>query len=203
MASTWRANHIRQCRYPLLSPSAQALGSAPSPTEDFGRNPSHAVVAGGVSPSTCSCCLCQDPPEFSPAPTMPHLQILRQLSSQTLFIFSPREFDKEKLRLQPCIAHLHLSPADLNWEMPDLALRGVPGTGWAQRIAKPQPHPHRSPIPIAAPALPVPRARCTLPTLPSPAGPGAGRGPTPCSAASCALSRFWLFFSLTVGSVII
>lgn len=40
---------MRQCHYSLLSPSAQAVGSAP-PTEVFGQNPRHVVVAvGGLS----------------------------------------------------------------------------------------------------------------------------------------------------------
>lgn len=49
VVSTWRENHMRQCHYSLLSPSAEAVGSGP-PAEDFGQNPRHAVAAvGGLS----------------------------------------------------------------------------------------------------------------------------------------------------------
>ena len=171
---------MRQCHYSLLSPSAQALGSAPSPTEDFGQNPSHMVVAGGVSPSTSSSCLCQDPPEFSPELTMLHLKILRQMSSKPFFF--PCEFNKEMLRLQPCIVHRHLSTAGLNWKMSGPAQRGVPGAGGQ----------NHSTSPCTAPALPVPSACCSLPTSPAPFSPFAGRCPTRCSAASCALTHFSL-----------
>lgn len=150
---------------------------------------------GGVSPSTSSCCFCQDPPEFSPGPTMLHLKILRQMSSKTLFILFPHDFNIGMLRLQPCVAHLCLSPEDLNWEMSGTAQRGVPGAGGLNASR------NRRTSPRAAPALPPrPQRPQQLAHLPSTSRPLRRQVPdTMLGRKLCTES----FFSLAVGSVII